>query len=75
MFLMEDNKVEKWVTFPIKLKNYFGRKKCEARSSIVHIAQFFPETMPPFCAIWQNEKKFIFFVNRGLTNASICGIV
>ena len=38
MFLLQDNEVEKWVIFPIKLKNYFGRKKCEARGSIVHIA-------------------------------------
>ena len=57
MFLLYDNEVGKWVIFPIKLKNYFVLKKCEARSSIVHIAQFFPETMPPFVQYDEMKKS------------------
>lgn len=50
-----------WLAWMIKLKNYFGRKKCEARGSIVHIAQFFPETMPPFVQ-YDEMKKSLFFL-------------
>ena len=53
--------VDDWLARTIKLKNYFSRKKCEARGSIVHIAQFFPETMPPFVQ-YDKMKKSLFFL-------------
>lgn len=40
---------------------HFSRKKCEARGSIVHNAQFFPKTMPPFVQYDEMKKK----INKG----------
>ena len=58
MFLMQDNEVEKWGERVAISIFHFGQKKCEARGSIVHNAQFFPETMPPFVQYDKMKKVY-----------------
>ena len=57
----------KWVIFPIfaqlacvndKMKFLIQSEKMRGRGSIVHIAQFFPETMPPFVQYDEMKKVY-----------------